>query len=265
MAGRSRPSSLLRAAGPGLRSDPESDSTRPRQDRPGPPFRLPPGRRRRHPFPWIFAIRGGFAADATTDREALLVPALLSRIDTLGYQAARYHEALAEVPRLPGEHGLERRMREVGCLHLTRFVQVPARPQGPRRHGRRPGGPVPFCDHRLVQYVFNAPWAMKRCDGREKSLLRAAARDVLPGSVGAARRPRRPRPPPGRPGRRLGSWSRWAAACPVARVLRAPVWLAVAAGQSTPRYPSASPSRFVRSRDVTGQAPASNCQASMSR
>jgi asparagine synthase (glutamine-hydrolysing) len=42
---------------------------------------------------------------------------------------------------------------------------------------------VPFCDHRLVQYVFNTPWAMKTFDGREKSLLRAAARDFLPGSV----------------------------------------------------------------------------------
>ena len=42
---------------------------------------------------------------------------------------------------------------------------------------------VPFCDHRLVQYVFNTPWAMKTFDGREKSLLRAAAREFLPESV----------------------------------------------------------------------------------
>lgn len=42
---------------------------------------------------------------------------------------------------------------------------------------------VPFCDHRLMDYVFNVPWAMKSFDGREKSLLRAAARDVLPTSI----------------------------------------------------------------------------------
>jgi asparagine synthase (glutamine-hydrolysing) len=42
---------------------------------------------------------------------------------------------------------------------------------------------VPFCDHRLVEYVYNAPWALKTYDGREKSLLRGAARDVLPRSV----------------------------------------------------------------------------------
>ena len=42
---------------------------------------------------------------------------------------------------------------------------------------------VPFCDHRLVEYVYNAPWALKTYDGREKSLLRGATQDVLPRSV----------------------------------------------------------------------------------
>jgi asparagine synthase (glutamine-hydrolysing) len=42
---------------------------------------------------------------------------------------------------------------------------------------------VPFCDHRLVEYVHNAPWRLKTFDGREKSLLRAATAHVLPASV----------------------------------------------------------------------------------
>jgi asparagine synthase (glutamine-hydrolysing) len=42
---------------------------------------------------------------------------------------------------------------------------------------------VPYCDHRLVEYVYNVPWAMKTFDGREKSLLRAAARDLLPAAI----------------------------------------------------------------------------------
>jgi asparagine synthase (glutamine-hydrolysing) len=42
---------------------------------------------------------------------------------------------------------------------------------------------VPFCDHRLVEYVYNAPWSLKTYDGREKSLLRGAVRDLLPQSV----------------------------------------------------------------------------------
>jgi asparagine synthase (glutamine-hydrolysing) len=42
---------------------------------------------------------------------------------------------------------------------------------------------VPFCDHRLVEYVYNTPWSLKTYDGREKSLLRGATQDVLPESV----------------------------------------------------------------------------------
>ena len=39
---------------------------------------------------------------------------------------------------------------------------------------------VPFCDHRLVEYVFNVPWAMKESGGVEKGLLRTAALGLLP-------------------------------------------------------------------------------------
>lgn len=42
---------------------------------------------------------------------------------------------------------------------------------------------VPYCDHRLVEYVFGTPWKHKSFDGREKSLLRAATADLLPQSV----------------------------------------------------------------------------------
>ena len=49
---------------------------------------------------------------------------------------------------------------------------------------------VPFLDHRLIEYVYNTPWSMKIFDGREKSLLRAAARtSCRRQSPSAGRRP----------------------------------------------------------------------------
>jgi asparagine synthetase B (glutamine-hydrolysing) len=42
---------------------------------------------------------------------------------------------------------------------------------------------VPFCDHRLVEYVFNIPWRLKVFDRRAKSILRAAAAHLLPQSI----------------------------------------------------------------------------------
>jgi asparagine synthase (glutamine-hydrolysing) len=42
---------------------------------------------------------------------------------------------------------------------------------------------VPFCDHRLVEYAWNIPWAMKSYRGREKGILRRALEGVLPDDV----------------------------------------------------------------------------------
>ncbi|MEU8567693.1 asparagine synthase (glutamine-hydrolyzing) [Streptomyces pathocidini] len=135
-------------------------------------------------FPWLASEIGrGFAGDRGGSREGLLAQGLLEKIDLPGYRDARYREALAEVPHLEGEKGLERRMREVCHLHLTRFVQLLLDRKDRASMATGLEVRVPFCDHRLVEYVFNTPWSMKTFDGREKSLLRAAVRDVLPDVV----------------------------------------------------------------------------------
>ena len=42
---------------------------------------------------------------------------------------------------------------------------------------------VPFCDIRLVQYLWNIPWEMKSMNGREKGLLRHIAKEILPTEI----------------------------------------------------------------------------------
>jgi asparagine synthase (glutamine-hydrolysing) len=42
---------------------------------------------------------------------------------------------------------------------------------------------VPFCDHRLVEYMWNVPMAMKAVDGMEKGILRRALVGLLPEDV----------------------------------------------------------------------------------
>lgn len=130
-------------------------------------------------FPWLVAP--GFGRFAGVG--ALLDEDLARKLDIPDYRADSYRQAIDEVPRLPGEEGLERRMREISYLHLTRFVQIllDRKDRMSMAHGLEVR--VPFCDHRLVEYVFNTPWALKTFDGREKSLLRAAAADLLPPSV----------------------------------------------------------------------------------
>ena len=42
---------------------------------------------------------------------------------------------------------------------------------------------TPLCDERLVQYVYNVPWDMKRMGGQGKGLFREAVADLLPGKL----------------------------------------------------------------------------------
>lgn len=42
---------------------------------------------------------------------------------------------------------------------------------------------VPFCDHRIAQYLYGVPWEMKDLGGKEKGLLRKAIEGFLPQEV----------------------------------------------------------------------------------
>ncbi|MDG4810870.1 asparagine synthase (glutamine-hydrolyzing) [Micromonospora sp. WMMD1120] len=137
-----------------------------------------PGAVRADTFPWLTSGSARYFGGLR-----LLDPGLVEKLDLPGYRAARYREALAEVPVLPGEPADERRMREISYLNLTRFVQTLLDRKDRMSMAVGLEVRVPFCDHRLVDYVFNVPWQLKTFDGREKSLLRAAAGDLLPESI----------------------------------------------------------------------------------
>jgi asparagine synthase (glutamine-hydrolysing) len=42
---------------------------------------------------------------------------------------------------------------------------------------------VPFCDHRIVEYLYNMPWSIKALNNREKGILRTACKGILPDDV----------------------------------------------------------------------------------
>ncbi|WP_433800575.1 asparagine synthase (glutamine-hydrolyzing) [Actinomycetospora sp. CA-084318] len=129
-------------------------------------------------FPWMAGRIGPMDHSRSFFDEGLL-----AELDLPGYIDQSYRDALAEVPHVDGVSATERRMREVCYLHLTRFVQILLDRKDRMSMASGLEVRVPFCDHRLVQYVFNTPWSLKTFDGREKSLLRAAAKDVLPASI----------------------------------------------------------------------------------
>jgi asparagine synthase (glutamine-hydrolysing) len=122
-------------------------------------------------FPWMGD------APRLTD---CLAPDLRERVKPDEAEQDRYRTLLAQVPRLPGEDPRNARMREVLFLSMQRPLQylLDRKDRMSMAHGLEVR--VPYCDHRLVEYVWNIPWSMKVADGREKSPLRLAAAGVVP-------------------------------------------------------------------------------------
>lgn len=96
------------------------------------------------------------------------------------YAHARYAESVACTPRLEGGSPFEVRRRQIAYLNLKWFM--PTLLDRMDRTSMYSGleARVPFADHRIIEYVWNVPFAMKRQNGVEKSLLRDACADLLP-------------------------------------------------------------------------------------
>ena len=136
-------------------------------------------------YPWYHnpetVARDGFPWLGDAPRLAdCLAPDVLSRARPREAEQDRYRTLIARVPRLPGEDPLNARMREVLFLSMQRplLYLLDRKDRMSMAHGLEVR--VPYCDHRLVEYVWNIPWSMKVADGREKSPLRLAAKGIVP-------------------------------------------------------------------------------------
>ena len=126
-------------------------------------------------FPWL-------------SRMQLLQPALINPdfnrlCDFAQYQDTCYHQALGSVEHLPGDSPQERRMREIGHMHLQRWLPILLDRKDRLSMAASLEVRVPFTDHELVEYVYNVPWAIKGKEGEEKWLLKQACADLLPAAV----------------------------------------------------------------------------------
>ncbi|MEA5360279.1 asparagine synthase (glutamine-hydrolyzing) [Amycolatopsis sp., V23-08] len=128
----------------------------------------------RDTFPWL--------GDAPRLADCLN-PDLRRALRPAELEADRYATLRGQVPRLPGEDKLNARMREVlyFSLHGPLAVLLDRKDRMSMAVGLEVR--VPFCDHRLLEYVWNVPWDMKTADGKEKTLLRMAAADLVPDEV----------------------------------------------------------------------------------
>ena len=141
----------------------------------GYPWYRDPGIRMKEGFPW---------SQSTAYRASLLRGEYLEGCAPERYVAEKYLSTCAKVTEICPDP-LEKRMREMMRLNTDWFMQTLLDRKDRMSMYWGLEVRVPFCDHRIMEYLYRVPWGYKDHRGREKGLLREAAggRGLLPGKV----------------------------------------------------------------------------------
>ena len=137
-------------------------------------------------YPWfrdpdILATRGFPWAQNTQLRAAMLHPQW--QLDPLEFVNSRYEKALKETDILPGTPTAERQMKQMVNLNYRWFMQTLLDRKDRMSMHNSLEVRVPFCDHRIAEYLYAVPWEFKNYRGVEKGLLRYAMEGVLPKEI----------------------------------------------------------------------------------
>ncbi len=125
-------------------------------------------------FPWSLAIK---------ERQNLLNSSLSSKIDIKDYIDCRYNQTLAGIDFLESDSAETVQRRKISYLTTYWFMQTLLERTDRMSMYNGLEVRVPFCDYRIVQYLWNIPWDIKSLHGREKGLLRHIVKDILPDEI----------------------------------------------------------------------------------
>ena len=125
-------------------------------------------------FPWSLAIQ---------ERQELLNTDISKKVNLKEYIDFRYNESLSNVEILDTDSPDTKVKRKISYLTMNWFMQTLL--DRADRMSMKCGLEVrvPFCDYRIVEYLWNIPWEIKALNGREKGLLRYIAKDLLPEEI----------------------------------------------------------------------------------
>ncbi|MDR2360235.1 MAG: asparagine synthase (glutamine-hydrolyzing) [Oscillospiraceae bacterium] len=137
-------------------------------------------------YPWyrdpsVRAVNG-FPWAQSTDYRSRFLPDGFS-VDAKDFVRSRYQNTIASADVRAGTSPDERRIREMVRLNFDWFMQTLLDRKDRMSMYSGLEVRVPFCDHRIAEYLYSVPWEMKDYQGREKGLLRTAVRGLLPEDV----------------------------------------------------------------------------------
>ena len=138
-------------------------------------------------YPWYRdpEIRSaeGFPWAQNTRQRASLLGGSLSRIDAESFVMDAYRDTCRSADILPDTPPEETRMKEMVNLNFRWFMQTLLDRKDRMSMYHSLEVRVPFCDHRIAEYLYGVPWKYKDWQGREKGLLRHAVQGLLPDQV----------------------------------------------------------------------------------
>ncbi len=139
-------------------------------------------------YPWyrdekIRAAYGFPWAQSTDMRQKFLAENLRGKIDGHAEVSSRYEMTIAEVDKMPDLSPTESRLREMVHMNMYWFMQTLLGRKDRMSMYNGLEVRVPFCDHRIAEYMYSVPWEMKEYQGMEKGLLRYAVKGILPEEI----------------------------------------------------------------------------------
>lgn len=139
-------------------------------------------------YPWyrdekIRAAYGFPWAQSTDMRQKFLAEHLRNKIDGHAEISSRYESTLAEVDKIEDLSPTESRLREMVHMNMYWFMQTLLDRKDRMSMYNGLEVRVPFCDHRIAEYMYSVPWEMKEYKGMEKGLLRHAVKGILPDEI----------------------------------------------------------------------------------
>jgi len=117
------------------------------------------------------------------EKLSILKQDFIDKIKPVQYAKRRYIETLNDTPLLESESSKEKKLKQIGYLSIKLFMQNLLERKDKMSMRASLEVRVPFCDRRIVDYVYNIPFEWKLLNGREKGLMRKAVRGLLPKSI----------------------------------------------------------------------------------
>lgn len=140
----------------------------------GYPWYRDPDVRAREGFPW---------AQNTKYRTSFLRDDIRNKLNPEEFVMDQYRYTLAQSDILPGTDAENIRIKQMVNLNFQWFMQTLLDRKDRMSMYQSLEVRVPFCDHRIAEYLYGVPWEFKEYHGMEKGLLRYAMKDCLPEQI----------------------------------------------------------------------------------